>query len=116
MGKLACADMRTSDGRIAQKTIAGVPKVRSNQLSCAADAESGGCADRVLARRAAQTFDNPDEMSEEAVRPEHEFRRRLREYRRYGAIGFHVRQIQNQASVQTACRHAGLHRDLEGKE
>src|SRR5699024_1623997 len=56
MGKLACADMRTSDGRIAQKTIAGVPKVRSNRLSCAADAESGGCADRVLARRATQTF------------------------------------------------------------
>ena len=43
-------------------------------------------------------------------------KRRLREYRRYGAIGFHVRQMQNQASVQTACRHAGMHRDLEGKE
>ena len=30
--------------------------------------------------------------------------------------GFHVRQMQNQAAVQTACWHAGLHRHLEGKE
>ena len=42
---------------------------------------SGGCADCVLARKAAQTSDNQAEMSKEADRPDCEFRQRLRSRR-----------------------------------
>ncbi len=43
----------------------------------------------VLARTAIQTSDGQAGMSMEADRPESEYRRRSRERRRLGVIGFH---------------------------
>ena len=71
--------MRTrAKGKYCLTAIALGASVRLSAHFFAMKALSSGCADCVLARKDAQTFDNQADMSKEAVRPDCECRRRMR--------------------------------------